>query len=207
MPRAQIVLSGSVVRLRTLFAAVGVASLGAFYAGWHYAQPDPAPQVLATPARPIPGGLRLATTPKAEPDLKSPIRRAKGERLLAAGSVTVRPATARARAPSPTPGAPEAPACSCEPIKLDFAATVDREGQPAVSVVSSNGQVVDGEFSPLFRFNEPPKRPAVLAVGTNGRGASLLYGRDVGPFWVGGQATYDRENGPGGFLHFGMRLR
>jgi len=205
--RAQLVRSGSVVRLRTLAASVAVAALGAFYAGWQYAQPDPAPQVYARPAQKIPGGLSLAVDPKPPEAAKPRQKLAKGARLLAVGSVTVRPATARASAPGPISDAPPPAACSCEPVKLDFSAYQDPAGQPGVAVTTDQGEVVEGSFTPLFQFQDRPKLPAVLAVGTNGRGASVLYGRDVGPFWVGGQATYTREDGPGGFLHFGVRLR
>ena len=200
-------MAALVVRLRTLAAAVAVAAVGAFYAGWQYAQPGPAPQVYARPAQKIPGGLSLAVDPKPPEAARPRQKLEKGARVLAVGSVTVRPATARRSAPSPHTDAPLPPACSCEPVKLDFTAYQDPAGQPGVAVTTDQGEVVDGSFSPLFQYQAPAKLPAVLAVGTNGRGASVLYGRDVGPFWVGGQATYSREDGPGGFLHFGVRLR
>ena len=205
--RMKLVREGSTVSVRVALVALAVAGGVGYYLGFERAQPDPAPQVYAQPAKKVPGGVRAAVNPIAPEAAKPRQKLEKGEKVLAVGSVTVRPATARTGAPSPITDATSTPACSCEPVTLDFTAVRDKAGQPGLYVTSENGEVTDGSFSPLFQFQEPPRLPAVLAAGTNGRGASVLYGRDLGPFWVGGQAIYDPQTGVGGFVHFGVRLR
>lgn len=205
MDRLTLHRAGSVVRVRTAVVLAGVCSLAAYCAGWAYWQPKAPAPVVATQAQPIPGGLRLGNTPAKPGEAPKPAHRvAAGRKVDAVARVRLEP--------RPVQGAPAG--CECKTIDLELVTSHGRDGQPVAEAFTDDAKVTAGTFTtPAMLPVLPPARPWVVAgglgapVGKGGAGTgSLLLGRELGPLWVGGQATYNADTGAAVFVHAGFRF-
>lgn len=203
--RVVMVPAGATMRVRHALGLAAFCAGVAYASGWAYWKPKAPAPVATTQAQPIPGGLRLGNTPAKPGQAPKP-----AHRVPFAHKVD---SVARVRLePRPLPGA--APDCECTPIDLELVTSHGRDDQPVAEAFTDDAKVTAGTYTtPAMLPVLPPSRPFVLAVGAgpasgaNGKATgSVLIGRELGPFWIGGQAMYNADTGAALLVHAGLRF-